>query len=647
MTNVQTFSIAATARIIARPLALLCALLLFFFPAFAAPSPPASPALTIDNRTAFYEIAPHIDVLEDTGGALTIAEAARSGDKFRPAPASGGNEINFGYSGSAYWLRLVINTQDTPPDDLLLEVGFPSLDHIEFYAPAGGRGKDAATDGTTRHSTLPASRQAAGHLPQAGEGDKTPLREPRGNGGWEKLEAGDLMPFADRPIAHRNFVFPMHLRQPGQHTFYLRIASGGTLTMPLHLWRADAFNRHNQNAYAALALYFGMLLALMLYNLMLYFSLRDRNYLSYVCMVIGMAVGQLSLTGLGNQLLWPDWPAWGNVALPAGFAATAFFAALFTRGFLSTAQIAPRHDRAIVALAWLSALIALSPAILPYTWAAILTSLIGIVFPAAAASAGIVCLRRGQPGARFFLLAWTLLLCGTAILGLRNLGWVPTNFFTLYAMLIGSALEILLLSFALADRINVLRREKEQAQNDALAASQRAERELEERVAERTLELSATNTRLLASEENERNRNKVLEVLAKGAPIADILATLAQAVEQSAAGRFCSILLADEAGKRLLLGAAPSLPDFYVRTIDGMKIGEGVGSCGTAAFRGERVIVEDLRTHPFWEPFRELAGQAGLVSCWSEPIRSGNGEVLGTFDIYQRQPGGPAPPISR
>ena len=591
MMNVRTLAATAPARIFATLWAWLCVLLV-------SANVLAAPPLVIDGHTAYYAVASHIDFLEDASGTLNIAEVAGAGNKFRPVAVSGNSEINFGYSHSAYWLRLVTDTSAPAPNDLLLEVGFPSLDHVEFYSEAGGH--------------------------------------------WEKLEAGDLMPFAARPIAHRNFVFPLHNHQIGLHTVYLRINSSGTLTMPLRLWQDDAFDQNNQNTYTALALYFGMLLALMLYNLLLYFSLRDRNYLSYVCVVIGMATGQISLTGLGNQFLWPNWPEWGNVALPVGFAVTAFFAALFTRGFLNTAQMAPRHDRVIVAFAWVSAFAVFSPAFLPYSWAAILVSLLGIIFPAVAVSTGIVCLLRGQPGARYFLLAWTLLLCGSAILGLRNLGWLPTNFFTLYAMLIGSALEILLLSFALADRIHALRREKEQAQNEALAISQRAERELERHVDERTRELSASNARLLSSEEHERNRNKVLEVLAKGAPIADILTILAQAVEQATEGKLCSILLLDEAGEHLLVGAAPSLPDFYNQAIHGLAIGDDLGSCGTAAFRGERVIVEDVQTHPYWASFRELAGQAGLASCWSEPILSGKGEVLGTFAIYQRQTGGPS-----
>jgi diguanylate cyclase (GGDEF)-like protein len=595
MTNLQLSRISIIAGRLALMGAWLCALLLLEGQA------QATTPLNLDALAPSYAVAPHVDFLQDASAALNFSDITSPAwsEKFRPVNASGNNEINFGYSGAAYWLRLVINAPVAIHNDMLLEVGFPSLDHVEFYA------------------------------------------QPEFSGQWEKQEAGDLIPFSARPLMHRNFIFTLHPHQAGLHTVYLRIASSGTLTIPLRIWQTDAFDRHNQNSYAALALYFGMLLALMLYNLLLYFSLRDRNYLAYVCVVVGMAVGQLSLTGLGNQFLWPHWPAWGNVALPVGFALTAFFAALFTRGFLNTAKMAPRHDRVIVVLAWISGLLALSPAIVPYTWVAILTSLLGIVFPAVAVSTGVICLRRGQPGAPYFLLSWTLLLCGTAILGLRNLGWVSTNFFTLYSMLIGSALEILLLSFALADRIQILRHEKEQAQNEALAISQRAERDLTARVAARTLELSESNTRLLSSQEHERNRNKVLEGLAQGAPIHDILTILAQAIEHSSKDKLCSILLLDETGKFLQLAAAPSLPNFYTQAIDGQVVADEKGPCGTAAFKGERVIVENIQTHPCWASYRELAKQAELTSCWSEPILSSKREVLGTFAIYQRHAGGP------
>ena len=88
----------------------------------------------------------------------------------------------------------------------------------------------------------------------------------------------------------------------------------------------------------------------------------------------------------------------------------------------------------------------------------------------------------------------------------------------------------------------------------------------------------------------------------------------------------CSVLLLDDAGKRLLIGAAPSLPNFYNEAIDGVEIGDGVGSCGTAAFTNKRVIVEDIQNHPYWTTYKELADSAGLRACWSEPICSTQGK---------------------
>jgi GAF domain-containing protein len=104
----------------------------------------------------------------------------------------------------------------------------------------------------------------------------------------------------------------------------------------------------------------------------------------------------------------------------------------------------------------------------------------------------------------------------------------------------------------------------------------------------------------------------------------------------------CSILLLDKEGKHLLHGAAPSLPDFYNQAINGLTIGNGVGGCGTAAYRKERVIIEDIQQHPYCESFRDLARLAGVQSCWSQPIKNSKGEVLGTFAIHHKQPALPS-----
>ncbi len=139
------------------------------------------------------------------------------------------------------------------------------------------------------------------------------------------------------------------------------------------------------------------------------------------------------------------------------------------------------------------------------------------------------------------------------------------------------------------------------------------------------------------SEQREQTRNHVLELLANGAPLSAILEAIVRGVEQQQPDMLCSILLLDNEGNRLVTGIAPSLPDFYNDEIDGIEIGIGAGSCGTAAFTGQRVIVEDVQTHPYWAAYKDIADRAGLGACWSEPIRSASGKVLGTFAIYHRQ----------
>src|SRR5450432_1422879 len=131
--------------------------------------------------------------------------------------------------------------------------------------------------------------------------------------------------------------------------------------------------------------------------------------------------------------------------------------------------------------------------------------------------------------------------------------------------------------------------------------------------------------------------HRTMTLMAAGNQLAVVLDAVAIAVEAEAPGSLCSILLLDETGQRLTLGAGPSLPDAYNAAIEGIAIGPEVGSCGTAAFTNQRVIVEDIQADPLWVDFKDLAAAAGLRACWSQPIRGAGGEVLGTFAIYHRE----------
>jgi PAS domain S-box-containing protein len=141
--------------------------------------------------------------------------------------------------------------------------------------------------------------------------------------------------------------------------------------------------------------------------------------------------------------------------------------------------------------------------------------------------------------------------------------------------------------------------------------------------------------------------SRILEMIARDAPLEEILVKLVRVVEAQFAGLLCSVLLLDEDGQHVRHGAAPSLPEPYTKAIDGLPIGPKAGSCGTAMYRREPVVVTDILEDPLWEPYRAVAEPYGLRACWSTPILAHSGKVLGSFAMYYREPRSPNPAETR
>jgi|ERR1043166_2294271 GAF domain-containing protein len=160
----------------------------------------------------------------------------------------------------------------------------------------------------------------------------------------------------------------------------------------------------------------------------------------------------------------------------------------------------------------------------------------------------------------------------------------------------------------------------------------------------RPLQPSAALTRELrlpAATEREdfaTGQARILQMIAANAPLSEILKSLLLLIEAQSPEMLSSVLLLSEDGDHIKHGAAPSLPKDYVEAIDGSAIGPKNGSCGTAMYRGAPVVVTDIQTDPLWEDYRALAASAGLRACWSTPILSGRGKVLGSFAMYYREP---------
>jgi PAS domain S-box-containing protein len=369
-----------------------------------------------------YVLSGAFSYLEDEDSRLSFADVLQPDAQaaFLPVRHTGAG-LNFGLTSSAIWLRVRLKVETSAAADWMLEVAYPPLDIVELYVPAAG-------------------------------------------GGYERHFAGDQLPFVQRAVPHRNHVLPVKLAPGGETVLYLRLKSEGTVAGPVTLWRPAALAQHDQGSYAALSLYFGLLIGLLLYNLLLFASVRDIGYLMYVAFVAMMGIGLAALTGLGAQFLWPQWTWWNNVSPPVSLSASAIFGVMFARNFLSSPSRMRAADRLLLVLLAGWGLTIAAALTLSYRISLWMVTVLATVSVVTLVAVGVVSIRREFAGARFFSLAWAVLLLGLLVLVLHNVGALPSNAVTANSLLIGSALEMVLLSFALADRINVARRFKEQAQ---------------------------------------------------------------------------------------------------------------------------------------------------------------------------------------
>lgn len=405
-------------------------------------------------------LTPFIQVLEDPGGALTLADVQTPAlaQRFASVPAPE-RPLGFGTTASAYWLKMRLHNGSARTQELMLELAYARLAHIDFH------------------------QQTAGQT-------------------YQSVATGSLHPFAQRPYPHHFFVLPVTLDAQADKTVYLRVQTANTMNIPALLWARDAFHAYERTDYVTQAGYFGIVIAMAVFNLLLWIALRDVNYLLYVGFVSAMAVTMAALNGMGAEFVWSDSPQWTTWITLIGPSVTLAALLLFTRRMLATAHLVPRIDAALRVLVAVNAvlpigLLAAFPLFIKPTFLLIAGSAVLIM------AAGVLCALQRQRSAFFFIAAFAVLCLALIASTFRSFGIGPQMAVTTSGIQLGSAIEMLLLAFALADRFNGLRREKEEAQAQALTAQrgmletlQTSEKQLEARVQARTAELSATVLRL-------------------------------------------------------------------------------------------------------------------------------------------------------
>lgn len=409
--------------------------------------------------------------LEDVSTKLTLDEVRQRQDW----KTSDSSTFSQGYNSSAWWLKLTVHNREQR-ESWLLEVSYPVLDHIDIYV----------------------------------------LQED----GLQQFLLGDKKPFWSRPLQHHNFLAPLKLPEDTSTEIYLRVQSTSSVQVPVTLWDEQSFHTMQIAPTIMHGIYYGGLLIIALYNLLIYFVLGERAYLYYVSYIVSLALFVSGLHGWSFMFLWPNATQWNDQSVLVFLACCILFAVLFTRRFLASEK--PFQT-------WASLLFYVFIAICTGAIvAAFLTSyahVISVLVPLAVAACllgltvGIVACFEKRASAPYYTLAWTMLFMGGIVIAFNKANILPSNLFTEYALLIGSLLEVLLLSFALAERINQERSLRIQAQSIALDTQKQANDALEQRVAERTQELEYANKKLqelsdtdqLTGLKNRRYLNQFLE----------------------------------------------------------------------------------------------------------------------------------------
>lgn len=381
---------------------------------------PLAGAVSFDEHTGRLPLGHEIDVFEDvrgTAGIADITSAALAGS-FRRHDR---DVLNAGYSRSVFWLRLDLDYRpqaSSDPAHWLLELAYPPLDRLDLYLPDGAGGYRLAQ------------------------------------------RTGDTLPFSSRPIALTNYLFDLKLEPGKPLRAYLRLESQGSIQAPLTLWSPKAYMENQPGNVYVLGIIYGVLLVMMLYNLFIFLSVRDTSYLYYILYIASFGLYQVSVNGAGIEYFWPNNPWWANASTPFLIGSAALFGCQFARRFLHTGEHSPWVDRTLLLLMGIGALVMLLALSASYALSLRLATYLALAFVVVIFSAGILAWLRGMRVARYFIFAWTAFLLGGTVNTLMVLGFLPNVFLTMYASQIGSALEVGLLSLALADRINAMKEER-------------------------------------------------------------------------------------------------------------------------------------------------------------------------------------------
>ncbi len=419
---------------------------------FASAQSKQSAIIVLNASQELYQIGQQVAVFEDKTAALSFQDILSETYQTQ-FKASEKESLNFGVTSSSIWIKFTLQNQS--PEKLqkwLLTLDYPLFDYVDFYQKEGNE--------------------------------------------WKKYATGDMFAVGNRLVPNRNFVFPLLLKDNQAQEYYLRFQTQGSMQISLGISSELKFAEEEAFGEIGHGLALGFMIVMILYNLFVYFSLRDHNYLLYVLSMSVITLLQATYSGHTTYFLLPSAPILANLAVPLLMASANIFVALFSMSFLNTSQYAPTSHKILKVIIILNVLDLLAVFFLPARLTISFAGFFSLIMTLFLIYVGVTVYRNGNTSARFFLIAWILLLAGALLTALRNFGLLAPNFMTIHGLKMGSICEVLLLSFALSDRYNLFKKEKEIAQAEALRIQKEANENLEEKVQARTVELRGANQKI-------------------------------------------------------------------------------------------------------------------------------------------------------
>ncbi len=366
----------------------------------------------VDGNFSFEKITPSMEILEDAHGTLDF-DTVRVSPEFRVAPEKG---TNFGFTDSTWWVRFTLANPDSGDRHVILREDYPLIDHLDVWA--------LQRDGT-----------------------------------WKHTVTGDRTVFSTREFAHRDFLFDLDVPGGTERTFYVRADSGGPVDLSLAVYGPHALIGALSGEQLAYGAYYGGFIVLVLYNFFIFLIVRDRAFIFYLLYAASYGLYFSIHNGLAFEFLWPNSPAWGNQVLLVMLSFTLIFGMQFTRTFLDTGSFARRLDKVAVVSQVLAAVGLVASFFLPYSKLILPIAVLTVIIVCLIMTLGTLGLIKGYKPARYFMIAWGMLLVGVLAYMLKVFGVLPHNMLTQNGFQLGSLVEMILLSLALGSRVRELQRQ--------------------------------------------------------------------------------------------------------------------------------------------------------------------------------------------